>query len=104
VVRHPVRGGQEIYARQTDLIVLAPVNPGAQIYADGHIHVYSTLRGRAMAGAQGMTDARVFVQKLEAELVAIAGAYVMADDVPADRRGRPSQVYLEAGECRIAPL
>jgi septum site-determining protein MinC len=104
VVRQPVRGGQEIYARQTDLIVLAPVNPGAQIYADGHIHVYSTLRGRAMAGAQGMTEARVFVQKLEAELVAIAGAYVMADDIPADRRGRPSQVYLENGECRIAAL
>jgi septum site-determining protein MinC len=104
VVRQAVRGGQEIYARQTDLIVLAPVNPGAQIYADGHIHVYSTLRGRAMAGAQGMTEARVFVQKLEAELVAIAGAYVMADDIPSDRRSRPSQVYLENGECRIAAL
>jgi septum site-determining protein MinC len=104
VVRQPVRGGQEIYARQTDLIVLAPVNPGAQLYADGHIHIYATLRGRAMAGAQGLTDARIFVQKLEAELVAVAGAYVMADDIPLDRRGRPSQVYLERGECRISAI
>jgi septum site-determining protein MinC len=104
VVRQQVRGGQEIYARHTDLIVLAPVNPGAQIYADGHIHIYSTLRGRAMAGAQGLTDARIFVHKLEAELVAIAGAYLMADDIPADRRGRPSQVFLEKGECRISAI
>jgi septum site-determining protein MinC len=104
VVRQPVRGGQEVYARNTDLIVLAPVNPGAQIYADGHIHIYSTLRGRAMAGAQGLIDARIFVQKLDAELVAVAGAYVMADDIPSDRRGRPSQVFLEKGECRITAI
>jgi septum site-determining protein MinC len=104
VLRQAVRSGQEIYARQTDLIVMAPVNPGAQIFADGHIHIYSTLRGRAMAGAQGMTDARIFVQKLEADLVAIAGAYVMADDIPPDRRGKACQVYLENGECRIAAL
>jgi septum site-determining protein MinC len=104
VVRQQVRGGQEIYARNTDLIVLAPVNPGAQIFADGHIHIYSTLRGRAMAGAQGLTDARIFVHKLEAELVAIAGAYMMADDIPSDRRGRPSQIFLDKGECRIAAI
>jgi septum site-determining protein MinC len=104
VIRQAVRSGQEIYARQTDLIVMAPVNPGAQIYADGHIHIYSTLRGRAMAGAQGMTDARIFVHKLEAELVAVAGAYVQADDIPLDRRGKACQVYLENGECRISAL
>ena len=104
VLRQAVRSGQEIYARQTDLIVMAPVNPGAQIYADGHIHIYSTLRGRAMAGAQGLTDARIYVQKLEAELVAVAGAYLAADDIPADRRGKPCQVYLEDGACKLAPL
>jgi septum site-determining protein MinC len=104
VLRQAVRSGQEIYARQTDLIVMAPVNPGAQIYADGHIHIYSTLRGRAMAGAQGLTDARIYVQKLEAELVAVAGAYLAADDIPADRRGKPCQVFLENGECKLAPL
>jgi septum site-determining protein MinC len=104
VLRQAVRSGQEVYARQTDLIVMAPVNPGAQIYADGHIHIYSTLRGRAMAGAQGLTDARIYVQKLEAELVAVAGAYLAADDIPADRRGKPCQVYLEEGVCKLAPL
>jgi septum site-determining protein MinC len=104
VVREPVRGGQEIYARHTDLIVLAPVNPGAQLYADGHIHIYSTLRGRAMAGAQGLTDARIFVHKLEAELVAVAGAYLMAEDIPPDRLGQPSQVFLDKGECRISAI
>ena len=104
VLRTAVRSGQEVYARQTDLIVMAPVNPGAQIFADGHIHIYSTLRGRAMAGAQGLTEARIFVQKLEAELVAIAGAYVMADDIPWDRRGRACQIYLDNGECKIAGL
>jgi len=104
VLRQAVRGGQEIYARRTDLIVLAPVNPGAQIFADGHIHIYSTLRGRAMAGAQGMTEARIFVQKLEADLVAIAGAYLSADDIPVDRRGKSCQVFLENGECRISAL
>jgi septum site-determining protein MinC len=104
VVRQAVRGGQEIYARHTDLIVLAPVNSGAQIYADGHIHVYSTLRGRAMAGAQGLTDARIFVHKLEAELVAIAGAYLMADDIPTEHRGCPAQVFLDRGECRISSI
>src|SRR4051794_7488689 len=104
VLRTAVRSGQEVYARQTDLIVMAPVNPGAQIFADGHIHIYSTLRGRAMAGAQGMTDARIYVQKLEAELVAIAGAYIQADDIPIDRRGRACQIYLEKGECRISAL
>jgi septum site-determining protein MinC len=104
VLRQAVRSGQEVYARQTDLIVMAPVNPGAQIFADGHIHIYSTLRGRAMAGAQGMTDARIFVQKLEAELVAVAGAYVQADDIPVDRRGKACQVFLDNGECRITSL
>jgi septum site-determining protein MinC len=104
VVRQPVRGGQVIYARNTDLIVLAPVNPGAQIFADGHIHVYSVLRGRAMAGAQGLTEARLFVQKLEAELVAVAGAYVMPDDIPPALRGKAAQVWLDAGECRVSPL
>ena len=104
VVRQPVRGGQVIYAQKTDLIVLAPVNPGAQVIADGHVHIYSTLRGRAMAGAQGLPDARIFCQKLEAELVAIAGAYVMAEEIPRAYRGKAVQVLLESGELRLQPL
>jgi septum site-determining protein MinC len=104
VVTKPVRGGQVIHARDNDLVVLAPVNPGAQVIADGHLHVYAPLRGRAVAGAGGLPGARIFCQKLEAELVAISGAYVMAEEIPAALRGRPAQVFLENGECRIAAL
>ncbi len=104
VIRQPVRSGQEIYARQTDLIVLAPVNPGAQVIADGHVHVYATLRGRAIAGAAGYPEARIFCQKLHAELICIAGAYMLADDLPADRLGKAVQVYIEHGECHIVPM
>ena len=104
VVRQPVRSGQVIYAQNADLVVLAPVNAGAQIIADGHIHVYAPLRGRAIAGVQGLLGARIFCQRLEAELVAISGAYLTADDIPADVRGRPAQVFFDDGECRIAPL
>jgi septum site-determining protein MinC len=104
VVTKPVRGGQVIHARDNDLVVLAPVNPGAQVIADGHLHIYAPLRGRAVAGAAGLPGARIFCQKLEAELVAIAGAYVMAEEIPAALRGRAAQVFLENGECRITAL
>jgi septum site-determining protein MinC len=104
VVTKPVRGGQVIHARDNDLVVLAPVNPGAQVIADGHLHVYAPLRGRAVAGAGGLPGARIFCQKLEAELVAISGAYVMAEEIPPALRGRPAQVFLEDGECRITAL
>jgi len=104
VIRQPVRSGQIIYAEATDLVILAPVNPGAEVVADGHVHIYATLRGRAVAGAQGMTDARIFCQKLEPELVAIAGAYLLSDDIPVDRRGKPAQIHLEDGVCRVLAL
>ena len=82
VVRQPVRGGQVIYAQNNDLVVLAPVNAGAQVVADGHVHIYAKLRGRAVAGAKGLPGARVFCQNLEAELVAVSGAYMSADEIP----------------------
>jgi septum site-determining protein MinC len=104
VVRQAVRSGQVVYAEQTDLIVLAPVNPGAQLVADGNIHVYAPLRGRALAGAHGFPEARIFCQRLEAELVSIGDSYIMADDVPETRWGKPSQIFLENGECRLAAL
>jgi septum site-determining protein MinC len=104
VIRQAVRSGQLIYAEKNDLIVLAPVNPGAQIVADGNIHVYATLRGRAVAGAQGYSDARIFCQKFEAELVAIAGAHLTFDDIPRDRLGKPAQVCLQNGACVISAL
>jgi septum site-determining protein MinC len=104
VINQPVRGGQVVYAQNNDLVVLAPVNPGAQVIADGHVHIYAPLRGRAVAGAQGLSGARIFCQKLEAELVAISGAYVMAEEIPASLRGRAVQVHLENGECRLTAL
>jgi septum site-determining protein MinC len=104
VINLPVRSGQVVYAQNADLVVLAPVNPGAQVIADGHIHIYAPLRGRAVAGVQGLLGARIFCQRLEAELVAISGAYITADDIPEARRGRPAQIYFEGGECRIAAL
>jgi septum site-determining protein MinC len=104
VVTKPIRSGQVVYAQNNDLVVLAPVNPGAQVMADGHVHVYNTLRGRAIAGAQGLPTARIFVQKIEAELVAIADLYITADEIPAKLRGKPVQIYLEGRECRIIPL
>ena len=104
VVTTPVRGGQVIYAHNNDLVVLAPVNPGAQVIADGHQHVYAPMRGRGVAGAQGLPGARIFCQKLEAELLAISGAYLMADEIPIAMRGRAVQIYLENGQCRLQPL
>jgi septum site-determining protein MinC len=103
-VRQPVRSGQVIYAQRADLVVLAAVNAGAQVVADGHIHVYGPLRGRALAGAQGMSDARVFCQSLEAELISIAGQHLLADEIPAAQRGRPTQLWIENGRFRIQPL
>lgn len=104
LVAQPVRGGQVVYARGVDLVARAPVNAGAQVIADGCIHVWAPLRGRALAGAQGRKDARIFCLSLEAELVSVAGEYVLADEIPDALRGRPAQVFLDGERVRIAPL
>jgi septum site-determining protein MinC len=104
VVRAPVRAGQIVYAEENDLIVLAPVNPGAQLMADGNIHVYGTLRGRAVAGVRGAREARIFCQRLEAELVGIDAAFLAADDLPAERLGKPAQIALDGSCCVVTPL
>lgn len=104
VVRHPVRSGQKIYARGGDLIVLASVSTGAEILADGHIHVYGVLRGRALAGVQGKTSSRVFCHDLQADLVSIAGYYVINEDLPAENRGQAVQIYLQGDELKIESL
>jgi septum site-determining protein MinC len=104
VVTQPVRSGQIVYAQHSDLIVLAPVNPGAQLLADGNIHVYGTLRGRAVAGVRGAASAQVFCLRLEAELVGVDAAYLISEDLPAAVRGRGARVWLEDGRCRVAPL
>jgi septum site-determining protein MinC len=103
-ITQPVRGGQVVYAQGTDLVVMASVNPGAQVIADGHVHVYGRLRGRALAGARGQAEARVFCQSLEAELVSVNGQFLTADDIPEPLRGRPAQVFVEHGEARVGSL
>lgn len=104
VVRQPVRSGQKIYARGGDLIVLASVSTGAELLADGHIHIYGTLRGRALAGVQGKEDARIFCHALQADLVSIAGTYVINEDLPADKRNKPVQIFLQRDELLIEAI
>src|SRR5207248_6037645 len=91
LVTEPVRSGTQIYARGTDLVVTAAVSPGAELVADGHIHVYAPLRGRAMAGASGDVEARILCSRLEAELVSIAGRYLLSEQSPAEQQGSAVQ-------------
>ncbi|MEA9747676.1 septum site-determining protein MinC [Xanthomonas campestris pv. raphani] len=102
--RNAVRSGQQMYAENCDLTVLSTVGAGAEVIADGSIHIYGTLRGRALAGAQGNPDARIFCRDFHAELVAIAGHYKVLDDVPMDLRGKAVQVWLEQDQIKIAAL
>ena len=104
VVSRPVRSGQQIYAQGCDLVVTASVSEGAEVLADGNIHVYGTLRGRALAGVKGNNNARVFCQSLDAELVSIAGQFIMHESVKGDCWKKPAQIYLEEETLRIAPL
>src|SRR5271166_4328480 len=94
LITQPVRSGTQIYARGTDLVVTAPVSAGAEIMADGNIHVYAVLRGRALAGAGGDAEARIFCSRLEAELVSIAGHYLVSDQISPEHRGLPVQIAL----------
>ena len=99
IVDKPLRSGQQVYARGRDLVVLALGNAGAEVIADGHIHVYAPLRGKAMAGARGNTEARIFALALEAELISIAGVYRTGENpLPPSVAGLPAQVRLVAGE------
>ena len=100
----PVRSGQQVYADNRDLTVLGMVGAGAEVIADGSIHVYGALRGRALAGAQGNEKARIFCREFLAELVAIAGHYKVLEEIPKDLRGKPAQVWLDGDELKIAAL
>lgn len=105
MLSQPLRAGQIVYADQNrDAIALAAVNTGAELIADGNIHVYSALRGRALAGASGNDQARIFCQKLEAELVSIAGVYISADELPRDKLGKPVQISMQNGSLIITEL
>lgn len=95
VVHQPIRSGQQVYAADGDLIILASVSAGAEILADGNIHVYGALRGRALAGVKGNTKARIFCQSLEAELVSIAGQYKISEDMDKTQLKTPTQIYLD---------
>lgn len=104
LVTEPVRSGQRIYAQGADLIVTATVNPGAELIADGNIHVYGTLRGRAVAGAADDTGARIFALNFDPELVAIAGYYAVREGLGDAPVGRAVQVRLEGEQMRFEPL
>jgi septum formation inhibitor MinC len=105
VIREPVRSGQVIYAQERDLIVVASVHSGAQLLADGNIHVYGALKGRAVAGAHGARDAQVFCLALEAELVGVDSGYTISDDIPPSLWGGPARVFLTPeGTCAVVAL
>lgn len=104
VITTPVRSGQQVYARGTDLIVLAPVSAGAEVLADGHIHVYGPLRGRALAGVNGNTEARIFCQSMEAELISIAGYFKTSEDLHAECWQQPIQALLRGSRLDTVSL
>jgi septum site-determining protein MinC len=105
IVDKPLRSGQQVYAKGGDLVVLAVVSHGAEVIADGSIHIYAPLRGKAIAGARGDTSARIYTRSLEAELLAIAGIYRTAENpLPADVAGKPAQVYLQGEKLLLQPL
>lgn len=100
----PVRSGQRLYARGTDLTVAAVVGHGAEVIADGSVHIYGVLRGRALAGARGDTSARIYCQNFQAELVAIAGQYRVFEEPVADLHGKAVQVWLDGDKLKLAAL
>ena len=104
MITRPVRSGQQAYARGGDLIVLGLTSAGAEVIADGNIHVYGPLRGRALAGACGDDGARIFCRSLEADLVSIAGNWQVRDDMPDNLIGKPAQISLKDERLIIEPL
>ncbi|MGB6105557.1 MAG: septum site-determining protein MinC [Pusillimonas sp.] len=105
VINRPLRSGQRIYARNTDLIVIGVVSQGAEVIADGNIHVYGPLRGKAMAGARGDTSARIFTTQLDPELLAIAGVYrVIETQLDKALHNQPTIVHLDDDTLKITPL
>ncbi|MFT3856011.1 MAG: septum site-determining protein MinC [Aquabacterium sp.] len=105
IVDKPLRSGQQIYAKGGDLIVMAVVNHGAEVIADGNIHIYAPLRGKAIAGAKGNTQARIFATCMEPELLSIAGTYRTTDNpLPANVRGKPAQIRLDGERLVFDPI
>lgn len=103
-ITEPVRSGQKVFAEHGDLVVVAPVSAGAELVAVGNIHVYGALRGRALAGVTGDTNARIFCQSFAAELVAVAGLYQTSEGVDASVLRKPAQVFLQDDTLRVCAL
>jgi septum site-determining protein MinC len=104
LIESPVRSGQSVVFAEGDVTVLGSVGSGAEIVAGGSIHIYGTLRGRAMAGVNGNAAARIYCQRIEAELLAIDGYYQTAEEISATLRNRPAQAWLQGDIMRITPL
>ncbi len=104
VVKQAVRSGRQIYARDGDLIIIGSVSAGAEVLADGNIHIYGTLRGRALAGVQGDQSAAIFCHSLQSELVSIAGIYLLSEDIPEDKIGTPVQIFMDHERLQIDEL
>jgi septum site-determining protein MinC len=100
----PVRSGQRVYARHRDLVVTTAVGAGAEVMADGCVHIYASLRGRAMAGARGEVTARIFCQEFHAELVSIAGVFRVFETIPEQLAGKPVQAWLDGDDLRVARI
>jgi septum site-determining protein MinC len=103
LIQHqPVRSGQRVYALHSDLVVTATVGAGAEVIADGCVHIYGTLRGRAVAGARGEVTARVFCQEFHAELISIAGVFRVFETIPPELAGQPVQAWLDGDDLKLA--
>lgn len=104
VVNRPLRSGQQVYFPEGNLVILQHTSAGSEILAGGSVHVYGSLRGRVLAGIGGDTSARIFCQKLEAELVSIAGHYRLLDDIETNLKGSPAMVWLDGEKLKITPM
>lgn len=105
LVTHPIRSGMQVYAKEGDLIVTSTVSPGAELFSEGHIHVYGVLRGRALAGVQGNRQARIFCRSLDAELVSIAGYYLTKEDMQIfTAKDEMVQIFLDNEKVRIEAI
>ena len=104
LITEPVRSGQTVFADCGDLVVVSPVGSGAELITSGNIHVYGPLRGRVLAGVNGDTNARIFCQSLDADLLAVTGVYRTSETLGADIRNKSVQVFLEGEDLKVAPL
>jgi septum site-determining protein MinC len=104
LIDQPIRSGQSVVFERGDITVLGSVASGAEVMAGGSVHVYGTLRGRAIAGLSGHPGARIFCSRLQAELLAIDGVYQTADDMPAKVLGKPVQAWLDGEQMKISVL